>query len=169
MAGPLTALRVRPTPASALPGDAPVVIEPDAAGPNRDADAGARQATTRGVVLGSARRSAGIAVLEVVVDGWRFELEVEPATRAALRERAARTQAGARGAGPQEVRAMIPGRIVSVSVERGDPVLAGQPLFVLEAMKMQNEVRAPRDGSVASIAAEPGQTVELGDVLLVLR
>ncbi len=112
--------------------------------------------------------SRGVVRREVVVDGWRIELEVESAARAALRERARRGEAGVGHGGPTEVRAIIPGRIVSVSVEPGDAVVAGQQLLVVEAMKMQNELRSPRDGVVARVAVAPGQTIEIGDVLLVV-
>ena len=44
----------------------------------------------------------------------------------------------------------------------GDPVEAGQPLLVVEAMKMQNELRSPRDGIVARVAVGAGQTIEVG-------
>jgi biotin carboxyl carrier protein len=115
------------------------------------------------------RAAAGVHRVEVVVDGWRFELDVESEARARLRERATSARAeGAKG-GPSELRAIIPGRVVSVDVAEGDPVEAGGRLLVLEAMKMQNELRAPRAGTVARLAVGPGQTVELGDVLLVIE
>lgn len=106
---------------------------------------------------------------ELVVDGWRVEVEVELAARAALRERARRIGAAAASGGRGEVRAIIPGKIVAVDVRPGDPVAAGQRLLVLEAMKMQNELDAPRDGVVESVTAEPGTTVERGDLLVVIR
>src|SRR5207244_11119753 len=68
--------------------------------------------------------------------------------------------------GPSELRAIIPGRVVSVDVAEGDTVEPGRRLLVLEAMKMQNELRAPRAGTVARSAVGPGQTVEAGDLLL---
>ena len=112
----------------------------------------------------------GVRVIEVVVDGWRFEFELEDAARAALRARASRDRAVRSGAGePLEIRAIIPGRIASVAVVAGDTVDAGQTLLAVEAMKMQNELRAPRAGTVASVAVGAGATVELGDVLLVLE
>jgi len=112
----------------------------------------------------------GVRVVEVVIDGWRFEFEVEDAARAALRARASRDRAKRTGAGePLEIRAIIPGRIASVAVVAGDTVDAGQTLLAVEAMKMQNELRAPRAGTVASVAVGAGATVELGDVLLVLE
>jgi len=120
-------------------------------------------------LIGGTERIDGVGIVEVVVDGWRFELEVEDAARAELRERATRDRARVEGSGPLEIRAIIPGRVVSLAVVEGEPVVSGQPLLVLEAMKMQNELRAPRDGTVGRIAAVPGATVELGDVLLVLE
>jgi biotin carboxyl carrier protein len=107
--------------------------------------------------------------VEVVVEGWRFELLVEDEARAALRERASRDPAAGRAAGgPLEIRAIIPGRIASVAVAPGDTVEAGQTLLAVEAMKMQNELRAPRAGTVTRVPAGAGATVELGDVLVVL-
>jgi biotin carboxyl carrier protein len=107
--------------------------------------------------------------IEVVIDGWRFELDVEDADRADLRARATRDRDAAAHGGPIEVRAIIPGRVVSVAVNPGDAVTAGDRLLAVEAMKMENEVRAPRDGVVERVAVGPGDTVELGDVLVVLR
>jgi biotin carboxyl carrier protein len=71
--------------------------------------------------------------------------------------------------GPLEVRAAIPGRVVSVSVTEGDEIEAGGTLLVLEAMKMQNELRAARAGRIQRVAAAAGQTIELGDLLAVIE
>ena len=116
-----------------------------------------------------ARAAAGVERLEVVVDGWRFEVDLEPETRAALRDRATRASGDVARGGPLELRAIIPGRVLSVDVADGDPVTAGQRVLVVEAMKMQNELRAPRAGTIKGLAVGPGQTVELGDVLLVVE
>jgi biotin carboxyl carrier protein len=106
---------------------------------------------------------------EIVVDGWRFEVEVDSERRARLRERARRGGRDAAGGGPAEVHAMIPGVVVAVAVVPGDAVTAGQRLLVVEAMKMQNEVRAPRDGIVGRVAVGERRTIEVGDLLLVLE
>ena len=106
---------------------------------------------------------------EIVVDGWRVEVEIEPEHRASLRERTRRGREETARGGPLDVRAIIPGRVVSVSVVPGDPVEAGQQLLAVEAMKMQNELRAPRDGVVSRVGVGVGQTVEVGDLLLVLE
>jgi biotin carboxyl carrier protein len=112
--------------------------------------------------------AAGVVRREVVIDGWRIEVDVEPAARAALRERARRGREEAGQSGPSEVRAIIPGVVVSVSVAPGDAVTAGQQLLVVEAMKMQNELRAPRDGTIERVAVGPGSTIEVSDLLLVI-
>ena len=125
----------------------------------------------RPIVLDAARPATarGRVALELVIGGWRFELEAEDAERAELRRRATAGRAAATHDGPTEVRAIIPGRVVSVAVSAGDEVAAGQRLLAVEAMKMENELRAPRDGTVERVAVAVGQTVELGDVLVVIR
>jgi len=117
----------------------------------------------------SRRAAAGVRRLEVVVDGWRFELDVDSELRARLRERATSVRADAAKGGPSELRAIIPGRVVSVDVAEGDTVELGRRLLVLEAMKMQNELKAPRAATIVRVAVGPGQTVELGDLLLVIE
>ena len=121
------------------------------------------------VVVGALRRTDGGAVrVEVVAGGWRFELEVEPVRRAALRERATRAASAAGLGGALEVHAMIPGRVVAVAVAAGDAVRRGAQLLVVEAMKMQNDVPSPADAVVERVSVSPGDTVELGDLLVVL-
>ena len=68
--------------------------------------------------------------------------------------------------GPQEIKAMMPGKIVAVLVAAGDAVEAGQGLLVVEAMKMENEVRAAAAGTVTELKVEPGQAVEAGETLV---
>jgi biotin carboxyl carrier protein len=110
----------------------------------------------------------GVTRVEIVVDGWRFELDVELAARAVLRERASRGRAAATHSGPTEVRAIIPGVVAAVSVAAGDAVVAGQQLLVIEAMKMQNELRAPRGGTIERVSVAPGARIDVGDLLLVI-
>lgn len=60
------------------------------------------------------------------------------------------------------IKALMPGRIARVLVEKGDQVLRGAGLLVLEAMKMENEIPAPADGVIDEIFVKPGDTVEGG-------
>jgi pyruvate carboxylase subunit B len=62
----------------------------------------------------------------------------------------------------------MPGLIVRVLVEEGAEVVAGQPLVVMEAMKMENELRSPASGRVGTIRAKPGTAVDKGAVLIEL-
>ncbi len=65
--------------------------------------------------------------------------------------------------------APMPGTVVRVAVAAGDEVTAGQPVLVLEAMKMQHSVAAPYDGVVAQIGVRPGAQVASGEVLAVVE
>ncbi len=64
--------------------------------------------------------------------------------------------------------APMPGTVVSVAVAVGDEVGAGQPVLVLEAMKMQHTVSAPHDGVVAELSVSTGEQVAAGSVLAVV-
>jgi len=59
----------------------------------------------------------------------------------------------------------MPGKVVRTLVKAGDRVEAGQGLFVVEAMKMQNEIRSPKSGAIERILAREGQAVNAGEVL----
>jgi biotin carboxyl carrier protein len=181
MAGLMTVARsgrlvvVEPSPSSRLPADETRRIDPEAASVEWPAPARALVRDEVGlgrVAIVGADRPAGPSArrtLEIVVGGWRFELEVEDARRADLAERARRDRSSAVGSGgPLEIHAMIPGRVATVSVAPGDVVAVGQTLLVVEAMKMQNELRAPRDGTVVRVAIGAGETIDLGDLLVVL-
>jgi biotin carboxyl carrier protein len=134
------------------------------------AGAGSDPIRTR-VTLGPVRRRAndGILIREVVVDGWRVEVELELERRASLRDRARRGVPAIPPGGPIEILAELPGRIARLSVGPGDVVAAGQELLVIEAMKMHNELRAPRAATVEQVAVAVGDGVEFGDLLVVLR
>jgi biotin carboxyl carrier protein len=71
--------------------------------------------------------------------------------------------------GEEDVRALMPGRVLEVRVREGDPVEPAQVLVVLEAMKMQNEIRAAAGGVVARCAVSPGDAVEGQALLLIIR
>lgn len=78
----------------------------------------------------------------------------------------AKTSHGAGGrSGPQRVTAYMPGQVVEILAEEGAPVVAGQGILVLEAMKMKNEIQAEGDGILSRLLVEAGQTVEGGDPL----
>ena len=115
----------------------------------------------------------GTRVHEVVVDpveggttrvsvrGRMAEVAIEDPRRKALRLGGA--------AGAKELRSSMPGRVVRVLVSVGQEVHLGDPLVVVEAMKMENELKANRDAKVAQVKVRDGQVVEAGAVLLELE
>ena len=72
-------------------------------------------------------------------------------------------------AGPMELRAQMPGKVVKLLVKPGVQVQIGQSLIVVEAMKMQNEMKSPKDGTVAKIQVIEGATVLAGQQLMVVE
>jgi biotin carboxyl carrier protein len=71
-------------------------------------------------------------------------------------------------AAERSVKTPMPGRVVKLLVAVGDRVAAGQPVIVVEAMKMENELRAPAGGTVTDVRAAAGMAVETGAVLIVI-
>lgn len=67
-----------------------------------------------------------------------------------------------------KVTSPMPGNILSVSVQPGSAVKAGDIMFILEAMKMENEIVAPADGVVKQVLVSKGSVVNTDDVLAVL-
>ena len=109
---------------------------------------------------------------KVNVNGTVYEVTVEPmdgAAPAAAAPAAAPAPAPAAApAGGEKVSAPMPGTILDVRVSNGQTVKKGDILFILEAMKMENEILAPKDGTVAQVVVQKGSHVETGSPLIVL-
>ena len=99
-------------------------------------------------------------------DDYRFEVEALDERRRTIRDMAS---AGATSTGPAPLVAPMPGLVVRINVQVGDQVQAGQPLVVMEAMKMENELRSAAAGIVAAVRVQAGVAVEKGSVLVELR
>jgi acetyl-CoA/propionyl-CoA carboxylase, biotin carboxylase, biotin carboxyl carrier protein len=88
----------------------------------------------------------------------------------ALTEEEAAPVRGGRAAGSDgTVRSPMPGTVLAVHVAPGDTVSAGQPVAVVEAMKMEHTVTAPVAGTVAEVAARAGQQVAMEAQLAVIE
>lgn len=74
----------------------------------------------------------------------------------------------ASGAG-KTVDAPMPGKILDIKVKPGDAVKYGQPVVIMEAMKMETEIVAPADGTIATVNVSTGDSVETGAVLVSLN
>ncbi len=109
----------------------------------------------------------------IVVDDKPYEIVVDPNMRWIrsqnhnhhLEVRDLETAVAVQRSRDGRVKAPIPGQITQVLVSPGQAVEAGQPLLMLEAMKMENEIRAPRSGTVSALHVTPGETVALNKVL----
>jgi acetyl-CoA/propionyl-CoA carboxylase biotin carboxyl carrier protein len=111
----------------------------------------------------------------VEVNGKRFDVRMwVPETggaAVAAKPKAARRQgpSGGGSSGSGDVAAPMQGTIVKVLVEAGQSVAAGDPVVVLEAMKMENQIAAEKSGTVAKVNVKAGDTVGAGDVLVVVE
>jgi biotin carboxyl carrier protein len=108
----------------------------------------------------------GDGEVHMVIDGLEYAAEVVDEARARLA-----SVAGARAGSHArlELKSPMPGLLVKVLCGVGEGIQPGQPLVVLQAMKMENELSVPRGGTVTSVKVEAGQTVEQGQVLVVLE
>jgi len=104
--------------------------------------------------------------VSLAMAGVQYEAEVLDEAHARLAQ-----MASARGVSHarRELKAPMPGLVVRVLAGIGDSIDPGQPLVVLQAMKMENELSVPREGTVSSISVSAGQTVEAGQVLAVIE
>ena len=109
----------------------------------------------------------------VNVNGTQYEVAVEeidgkaaPAAKQAPVAAAPKAApVSAAPAGGTKVTAPMPGTILGVNVKDGDAVKAGQPIFVLEAMKMESDITAPVDGIVRGLQVRKGDAAEAGGLL----
>jgi biotin carboxyl carrier protein len=95
--------------------------------------------------------------------GERWEMEVLDERTQHIRSLAG---GGAQRRGAGVLKAPMPGLVVRVQVQPGEKVATGDPLVVLEAMKMENELKAGAAGVVKSVRVAPGEAVEKGQVLV---
>ncbi|MGB0423797.1 MAG: biotin/lipoyl-containing protein [Flavobacteriales bacterium] len=66
----------------------------------------------------------------------------------------------------KELKAPMPGLVLSVEVSAGTAVEKDQPLLILEAMKMENVIKSPREGTIAKVNVKKGQAVEKNELLI---
>ena len=128
-------------------------------------------------------KSLGPGLYQVLKDGRSYEVRIVPGTTGFEvlvngqllhtepgdpRSFTRNSQGGHRG-GHQDVKALMPGKVVRILVTEGDTVQAGQGLLVVEAMKMQNELKAVREGRICQVHVNAGETVAAGATLVTIE
>ncbi len=114
--------------------------------------------TSPWVTFGTAGQPAGVVVVgrHALHLGWAHRLSDDAAGHLTV-------------AGEGSLQAPMPGTVLQVEVEPGDPVTTGQRLMLLEAMKMELAVSSPGDGVVTAVHVRPGELVRAGQTLLELE
>ena len=111
--------------------------------------------------------SVGGEAYEVTLaeDAYPSAVSIAPRPTVALPPSRPAVTAGGKGA----LTAPMPGVILEVKVKAGDAVERGQPVAVLDAMKMHNTIASPQTGVVAEVLVAAGQTVDHGELILKYR
>lgn len=118
----------------------------------------------------------------ISVNGTSYEVEVEEMDSKAVaaassksvqkaeapKAEAPKAEAPKAAAGETKVTAPMPGTIKKVMVKKGDSIKSGDVLFILEAMKLENEIMAPCAGTVTFVGASESGMVNPGDVLCII-
>jgi len=129
---------------------------------------------------GSDGTQSSTTEVAVEVDGKRFDVVIEDASARMTAESTGTSgsSGGSGGSGggstaevatADAITAEMQGTILSVAVEEGDEVAAGDVVCVLEAMKMENDVVAASGGTVESVPISEGDSVDMGDTLVRLE
>ncbi len=116
----------------------------------------------------AAAPAGGPTVYSVRVNGREFTVEVaEDGEVAGVAPAAPGPKPAPRSSG-EAVKAVLAGNVFKVHVAPGDQVEEGQPLLVVEAMKMETTVSAPRAGTVSDVFVREGDVVAVGDPLVAI-
>ena len=113
-------------------------------------------------------KSYDVAVEEVKDGSTPVMMEMPQPTVAAAPAAAPKAAAPAANAAGTKIESPMPGTIMKVNVKVGDTVNEGDPVIVLEAMKMENDIPATVSGKVVAVNVANGDTVESGATLIVI-
>lgn len=96
----------------------------------------------------------------VILKGVPFDVDVEKITSLPIKAKPLKKIVCG------DIKATLPGQILSIMIKVGDTVKKGQPLLILESMKMENEMLSPKEGVVRKILVEVGQLVAKDEVMI---
>ena len=104
--------------------------------------------------------------LKILLNGNPLTLKKHSKLAEILEKSAGR---GGGGSSQNSIASQIPGRVISVSISKGDSVKKGDNIVVLESMKMQVAIKSPRDGVIKELKVKEGQSISRNDVVAVLE
>ena len=117
----------------------------------------------------------------ITVNGKKYEVEVEevfsapsaaaqnaPAPAASVSTPEPVKVETAADSGNTAIEAAVPGKVLRIAVSAGSAVKKGDPVIVIESMKMEIPVVAPEDGTITVIKTAVGENVETGDILAMM-
>ncbi len=104
--------------------------------------------------------------LAIRVNGRDYNLEVKDRFDLLLNQLGMANLASAK---INDIKAPMPGLVLKINVTEGQQITKGEPVLVLEAMKMENVLKAPADAVVKAIKVQKGNAVEKGQVLVMLE
>lgn len=116
--------------------------------------------------VATAVATSGPSIYQVKVNGRQYTVEV--AESGQVEHVTAESAAAVPVTGGHTVAAVLAGNIFKVNVAPGDTVEEGEPLLVVEAMKMETAVSAPKSGTIAAVHVNEGDAISVGDSLVVI-
>jgi biotin carboxyl carrier protein len=99
----------------------------------------------------------------LMVNGTRYSVRIDDALEQLMQKMGLGVQNSHK---INAIKAPMPGLVLQVAVQEGQAVAKGDPLIILEAMKMENILKSPGDGMVKSVWVKAGQAVEKGQLLI---
>jgi len=101
----------------------------------------------------------------VLINDTEYEVQISDALDMQISKMGLQATSSAK---ENDLKAPMPGLIVSIDVSEGDQVKEGDGLLILEAMKMENTLVAPKDGQISKITVKAGAKVEKNELLIEL-
>ncbi len=121
------------------------------------------------VTLNGKNYEVDVTETDAVVTGVTLATASAPVSSAPVQPaQAPETKSTAAAQNGNKVKAPMPGTILEIKAGTGSSVKAGDVLFILEAMKMENDIVAPCDGTVKQILVNKGASVNTDDILAVI-
>lgn len=101
----------------------------------------------------------------ITVNKKRYEVDIENS----MEEESIKKEPSQTSLKSEFLKAPMPGTIIAIKVNIGDSVERGDTLFIIEAMKMENEIASPCDGVIKEIKVESGASVNTNDILALIE